>query len=347
MTRRNKKPKSTNAKRNLNVIAVDIHAIERRNVFDIGKLLVEAKDACEHGEWGRWLYDEFDWSDSTANNYMNASHLKTKFPTVGNLKVPARTIYEIAADIDDPALPAIIEALASACKYKKILGVVEAEETIRLVELRAKFGDYLDATLNALGWLPEKAEWAAAAVAELKKVRPETAEAASAIVDAITDQSADADDEDQEPAEELDDEQDDEPEQDEPKPEPKPKPKAAAATKETDQTQAAAVEAARSDIGPLSKAEHERLLAAVDEYAARVATTKAALDARNSEVERLEGEIEKLKGVDVPSMSVDKHVEALISQLKKLSREKQELTVERLCKELAIDPHKLDIELAA
>src|SRR6516225_2690766 len=249
---------------------------------------------------------------------MNASRLKTKFPVAGNLKVPAQTIYDLAADIDDPDLPTVIAALAAACRGKKTLSAAKAEETIRLVELRAKFGDYPAATLVALGWVPEKVEWAAAAVAELKKVRPETAEAASAIIDALMDQSADAGDEDQEP----DDEQDDEPEQDEPKPEPKSKPKQAATTKETDQTQAVAVEVARSDIGPLSKAEHERLSAAVDEYATRVATAEAALDARNSEVKRLETEIEKLKGTDVPSMSVDKHVEALIVQLKRLSREK-------------------------
>ena len=73
MTRRNKKPKPTNAKRNLHIIASDIHSLERRNVFDVGALLIEAKDACEHGEWMDWLEAEFDWSDSTANNYMNAS----------------------------------------------------------------------------------------------------------------------------------------------------------------------------------------------------------------------------------------------------------------------------------
>ena len=83
MTRRDKKSKPTNAKRNLNVIAKDIHTLERRNVFAIGALLIEAKDACEHGEWMDWLDTEFDWSESTAANYMNAFRLKAKFPVVG------------------------------------------------------------------------------------------------------------------------------------------------------------------------------------------------------------------------------------------------------------------------
>src|SRR4051794_13759749 len=35
-----------------------------------GELLVEAKTLCVHGEWGRWLKDNFEGSERTAQAYM-------------------------------------------------------------------------------------------------------------------------------------------------------------------------------------------------------------------------------------------------------------------------------------
>lgn len=40
------------------------------NTVVIGKLLVEAKNAVPHGEWGCWLEENFEYSTSTANNLM-------------------------------------------------------------------------------------------------------------------------------------------------------------------------------------------------------------------------------------------------------------------------------------
>ena len=45
-------------------------AIVTSYAIEIGRRLVEAKDAVGHGEWGRWLKDEVGFSQSTANNYM-------------------------------------------------------------------------------------------------------------------------------------------------------------------------------------------------------------------------------------------------------------------------------------
>lgn len=39
-------------------------------VVEIGRRLVEAKEALPHGAWGDWLKDEVGFSQSTANNYM-------------------------------------------------------------------------------------------------------------------------------------------------------------------------------------------------------------------------------------------------------------------------------------
>lgn len=42
----------------------------RRSVLEIGKRLEEAKSLLPHGEWGKWLEENVDYSVSTANNLM-------------------------------------------------------------------------------------------------------------------------------------------------------------------------------------------------------------------------------------------------------------------------------------
>lgn len=42
----------------------------RRSVFEIGKRLEEAKSLLPHGEWGKWLKENVDYSESTANKLM-------------------------------------------------------------------------------------------------------------------------------------------------------------------------------------------------------------------------------------------------------------------------------------
>lgn len=63
--------------RSSEVIAVEINSIKdqtRRmvlhNSIEIGKRLVEAKAIVPHGEWGNWLEQSVDYSQSTANNLM-------------------------------------------------------------------------------------------------------------------------------------------------------------------------------------------------------------------------------------------------------------------------------------
>lgn len=59
------------------VIAGEINAIKLQTqtmmlqaASEIGKRLIEAKDQVHHGEWGQWLKDNVDYSQSTANNLM-------------------------------------------------------------------------------------------------------------------------------------------------------------------------------------------------------------------------------------------------------------------------------------
>jgi Protein of unknown function (DUF3102) len=359
-------PLKSNTKRDLAVIASDIHALERLRVFDIGKLLIEARDACEHGEWGDWLDREFDWSHNTADNYMAAARLEGKFRTVRNLKVPMRTIYDLGLDddIDAADMPAIIDALAKASKSKSI-NASRAEEVINLTLLRIEHGDYPAATLVALSDL-NNSEWTRQAAENLKKARPTTNEEAERIVHAsyrahvealydsplpdwldsnmlcsleyaidLKDTAAREERRKRIPQqlnaapEPLDSDQvldivyqhdRDDDEDDDAEPAPKP-PRPEPETQETDPAQAAATAAVRSDIGPLSQPEHERLT-----------TTIADLTNQNN--------MQK-------TATVNKHLDALIALLRKQSREGQEVAVERLCNALKIDPRKINIEKEA
>lgn len=59
------------------IIAAEINSIKDQtrqmvlyNSIEIGKRLVEAKAVVSHGEWGNWLEQSVDYSQSTANNLM-------------------------------------------------------------------------------------------------------------------------------------------------------------------------------------------------------------------------------------------------------------------------------------
>lgn len=59
------------------VIAAEINNIKKQtmkmllyNSIEIGRCLVEAKACVPHGEWGNWLENNVDYSQSTANNLM-------------------------------------------------------------------------------------------------------------------------------------------------------------------------------------------------------------------------------------------------------------------------------------
>lgn len=63
--------------RSADVIAAEINAIKYQTQTmmlqasaEIGKRLIEAKEQLPHGEWGKWLKENVEYSQSTANNLM-------------------------------------------------------------------------------------------------------------------------------------------------------------------------------------------------------------------------------------------------------------------------------------
>jgi Protein of unknown function (DUF3102) len=94
----------TNA-RTLPQIAKAIKALEKAldkvtlpKVLEIGKLLHEASEKCEYGEYMKWVANEFEWSHQTSLNYRNLYDF-SKFPNVGNLarlNMSLSTLYMVA-----------------------------------------------------------------------------------------------------------------------------------------------------------------------------------------------------------------------------------------------------------
>jgi hypothetical protein len=67
----------TATERTLSVVAAEINVIKRqtaeiinRSVFEIGKRLCEAKALIGHGNWGAWLQENVDYSETTARSMM-------------------------------------------------------------------------------------------------------------------------------------------------------------------------------------------------------------------------------------------------------------------------------------
>lgn len=63
--------------RDIEMVTSDIRYAQRQgarqllsNLIEIGRLLVEAKSMVAHGEWGKYLEEKVDYSQSTANNLM-------------------------------------------------------------------------------------------------------------------------------------------------------------------------------------------------------------------------------------------------------------------------------------
>lgn len=83
-----------------------------RNLLEIGRSLHTVKQQLPHGEWGNWLAEEFDWSESQARNYMRVYDRFGKSANFADLKFAQSALYLLAA----PSTPddAIEEAMEIA-----------------------------------------------------------------------------------------------------------------------------------------------------------------------------------------------------------------------------------------
>lgn len=80
-----------------------IRELQRGAVLDIGRELLSMKAALPHGKFDEWVEAEFNWSKSTALNYMRvASEFGDKYATVAYL--PPSVVYQLAS----PSTPPVV-----------------------------------------------------------------------------------------------------------------------------------------------------------------------------------------------------------------------------------------------
>ncbi len=94
--------------RSADVIAAEINAIKFQTQTmmlqasaEIGKRLIEAKEQLPHGEWGKWLKENVEYSQSTANNLMQI-HLEysSNSQAFGNLSY-SKAVALLGIDSED------------------------------------------------------------------------------------------------------------------------------------------------------------------------------------------------------------------------------------------------------
>lgn len=127
------------------VIAGEINFIKRQtaatclnSAIEIGKLLVEAKAALEHGEWGKWLEENVDYSTSTANNLMKL------YNCYGNKK-ELETFVENASDIFGALSPSQALVLTALPEQKRAEYVQTHDvENESVKEMKKQISDLLN-----------------------------------------------------------------------------------------------------------------------------------------------------------------------------------------------------------
>jgi Protein of unknown function (DUF3102) len=112
-------------------IAGQIKALEKKtiqNVVEIGRLLQEVDDQCEHGEYMKWLKGEFGWSHGTSLNYRNVYALSQnrKICDFDKLDISISALYMIARlskgarQLGSQYSEAAVEAIIGAAKHGRV-----------------------------------------------------------------------------------------------------------------------------------------------------------------------------------------------------------------------------------
>lgn len=146
--------------RTVDIIAAEINGIKQQtrnfvlqSSIEIGRRLVEAKSMVAHGEWGDWLKEHVDYSQSTANNLMKVYHeYGSNSQAFGNLSytqavallaVPAeeRELFVKENDIENMSTRDLQQAIKDKKKLEKELELVKKEIEREREEQGKLFGE--------------------------------------------------------------------------------------------------------------------------------------------------------------------------------------------------------------
>lgn len=164
--------------------------------IEIGRRLCEAKSVLPHGEWGRYLKEEVEFSQSTANNYMKlfeeyGAEQMTLFGAMANSQTLANLPYSKALKL--LALPETEreefaeEVGADRLSVRQLEEAIrERDEKLRAADARAEKAEaeVVAAKADAEQARSSVAQEVASAVAEAEKRMADDLEAAQQAVDA-------------------------------------------------------------------------------------------------------------------------------------------------------------------
>lgn len=116
-----------------------------RATWEVGQKLVDVRNCLEYGQFNLWLKTEFQWSRSTAYNYINIFESFGSCPNFGQLDIAISALYLLAAPSTpetarEEALERAVEgetisstkAKAIANHHKKLAGFSNASEPVTI-----------------------------------------------------------------------------------------------------------------------------------------------------------------------------------------------------------------------
>jgi hypothetical protein len=111
-------------KQSLAQISRKIKALEKnsiKNAIEIGKLLHEAYEQCDHGEYMKWLDAEFSWSHQTSLRYRSIYNLTQNQHGVdfNSLNISLTALYLVARMKDDGEQVAC-KAIINTAKRRRV-----------------------------------------------------------------------------------------------------------------------------------------------------------------------------------------------------------------------------------
>jgi hypothetical protein len=107
----------------------------RGEIIQIGKLLSECKEHCDHGDWLPWLDREFDWDGRTAERFMSVYRLSLEIDNLSNLDLSDSTLYLLAAPKTPTGARAeVVDRTGNGqrLRYKDVYDIVEQHKPARM-----------------------------------------------------------------------------------------------------------------------------------------------------------------------------------------------------------------------
>ena len=128
-----------------------------RSILEIGKLLIEAKDALPHGDWGNWLRERVEFSERTAQNFMRVAREYASNPqlvadlgsvrkAIALLGKRQKVVAGYLADTD------VLIKAAAVADYKPAR---VAGDKMKKKDMGEDLSIPLDRTADILGWVAE------------------------------------------------------------------------------------------------------------------------------------------------------------------------------------------------